>query len=116
MCPSELCSILHELLVGQTSEGVRELGVGFGDGIVNIGGRVGTFFVRVAKGPNWTFLDIRTFGRHSGGPDGEELQLQDFEGGGFSPMALYTRELARDWTGTEEIVELNRAVSSRFGI
>jgi hypothetical protein len=111
MCPSELCSILHELLVGQASKRVRELGVGFGDGIVNVG-LVGTFFIRVVNGANWTFLltflDIGTFGRHSG--PGEKLQ--HVEGGASCPWLLYVREnimyLTRelDWAG--EVVELNR--------
>jgi hypothetical protein len=69
MCPSELCSTLHELLVGQASKWVRELGVGFGDGVVHLG-LAGTFFI--VNGVNWTFLDIGTFCRHSGA-EGEKL-------------------------------------------
>src|SRR6266436_635657 len=75
MCPSKLCSILHELLVGQASKRVRKLGVGFGEGIVNVG-LVGTFLV--VNGTNWTFLDIGTFGRHSGA-EGETLQHPERE-------------------------------------
>jgi len=59
MCPSELCSILHELLVGYASKGVRQLGVGFGDVIVDVGLVVGTFFiVNGIDWTNWTFLGI----------------------------------------------------------
>ena len=121
MSPSELCSILHELFVGYASKRVCEFDVGFGDRIVNgVAGlrlllSVGTFFIRVLNGTNWTFLDIGTFGRHSG-PEGGKLQ--HLEGWSFSRMVfirLGDYDVFDAQAGTVRLdtaVELNRASNS----
>ncbi len=68
-----MLTTLHELLVGQASKRIRELCVGFGEGIASVG-LLGTLFVM--NGTRWTFLDIGTSGRHSGA-EGEKLQHQE---------------------------------------
>jgi hypothetical protein len=77
MCPGKLCSIVHELVMGQTGERVRKLGVDVGEVIVNVAllGPLGAVFI-TGGSPYWTLLLIRAFGRH-GRAEGEELQHQE---------------------------------------
>jgi hypothetical protein len=74
MCPGELSTIVHELLVGQASERVRKLGVDVGDVMVNVAPSLfGTFFVmNGSPGSHWIFLVVGAFSRH-GGAEGEKL-------------------------------------------
>ena len=91
MLPGKLCTVCHELFVGQTRERVGKFGVDVfeGEGMVNadVRGTPSRLLFLVAGGADVTFLFVGTFGRHGRG--GESAKTRQV--GGLLAAWLFIR-------------------------